>query len=642
MSAICGTAPSLGCEAQCLDILTSLDKARLAGCDFIVAPLTNGSDQLIGTSGTASLLRPSQWAHLVVGILTPVPSLGAPALTDFLNEKAEESLLRELSWAIHLGMRIVLAIPPPSEQYEGNGVNEFARIIVSALNMQSAPAIWIRSDLGLPDVDGRDISWDKWNTLRVAANAHDALFICLDIHAHVPPLEYVERWLAEPVRAAMINTSAFTCNAAGFPVLSIAHQELIKMLISYGVQIYIAGTADQLNNEAITLAATAAMPDSESARELEAIAANPLRAYTAYINHISKRITPLSGRETAMERLVDALQMPLQPLGDNLESSSYEAFEDDAPKYDAYERAITAALRDAPSTRIVSVVFVVGAGRGPIVSRVIAASTASQRAVRIWAIDKNPNAVVALRSIIAAAGWQNLVTVIHADMRTWVAPEFAHILVSELLGSFGDNELSPECLEGAKRLLIQEGGGITIPRAYKSFLAPVSASKLWSDVRRLDNSKWFDTTFVARMRRIATLSPAQPLFTFEHISTTSASTTSPSTITHYQHRRANTLTYEIAHTAPSAVLHGFAGYFEAELYDGVMLSTRPLTHTPHMLSWFPLFIPIRQPIIIHAKEKVRVNFSRSCDTNRVWYEWSITDKTPIQNVRGWASSIALT
>lgn len=38
-------------------------------------------------------------------------------------------------------------------------------------------------------------------------------------------------------------------------------------------------------------------------------------------------------------------------------------------------------------------------------------------------------------------------------MRKWDAPEKADILVSELLGSFGDNELSPECLDGAQRFL---------------------------------------------------------------------------------------------------------------------------------------------------------------------------------------------
>jgi protein arginine N-methyltransferase 5 len=38
-------------------------------------------------------------------------------------------------------------------------------------------------------------------------------------------------------------------------------------------------------------------------------------------------------------------------------------------------------------------------------------------------------------------------------MRDWNSPEQADILVSELLGSFGDNELSPECLDGAQKFL---------------------------------------------------------------------------------------------------------------------------------------------------------------------------------------------
>ena len=50
-------------------------------------------------------------------------------------------------------------------------------------------------------------------------------------------------------------------------------------------------------------------------------------------------------------------------------------------------------------------------------------------------------------------------------MRHWQAPEKVYVvvlnfnevqadlLVSELLGSFGDNELSPECLDGAQRFL---------------------------------------------------------------------------------------------------------------------------------------------------------------------------------------------
>lgn len=39
--------------------------------------------------------------------------------------------------------------------------------------------------------------------------------------------------------------------------------------------------------------------------------------------------------------------------------------------------------------------------------------------------------------------------------------------MSELLGSFGDNELSPECLDGAQRLLKDDG--ISIPSSYVYF-----------------------------------------------------------------------------------------------------------------------------------------------------------------------------
>ena len=49
--------------------------------------------------------------------------------------------------------------------------------------------------------------------------------------------------------------------------------------------------------------------------------------------------------------------------------------------------------------------------------------------------------------------WGDQVDVISCDMRKWEAPQKADILISELLGSFGDNELSPECLDGAQRFL---------------------------------------------------------------------------------------------------------------------------------------------------------------------------------------------
>lgn len=96
--------------------------------------------------------------------------------------------------------------------------------------------------------------------------------------------------------------------------------------------------------------------------------------------------------------------------------------------------------------------MVAGAGRGPLVTEALRASSITQIKVKVYALEKNPNAQVRLLRLNKNE-WNSQVTVVSADMRYWNAPEKADIIVSELLGSFGDNELSPECLDGAQRLL---------------------------------------------------------------------------------------------------------------------------------------------------------------------------------------------
>lgn len=56
----------------------------------------------------------------------------------------------------------------------------------------------------------------------------------------------------------------------------------------------------------------------------------------------------------------------------------------------------------------------------------------------------------------SALEWGDKVKVMQGDMRILAVPELADIMISELLGSFGDNELSPECLDGAVRFLKRE------------------------------------------------------------------------------------------------------------------------------------------------------------------------------------------
>ena len=64
-------------------------------------------------------------------------------------------------------------------------------------------------------------------------------------------------------------------------------------------------------------------------------------------------------------------------------------------------------------------------------------------------------------------------------------------------------------------------------------------------------------------------------------------------LTNSHNVRYTSLTFSIPY---AGILHGFAGYFEAVLYDGIGLSIHPDRKdaiSKDMLSWFPCFFPIK-------------------------------------------------
>ena len=93
----------------------------------------------------------------------------------------------------------------------------------------------------------------------------------------------------------------------------------------------------------------------------------------------------------------------------------------------------------------------------------------ANRKIKVFAVEKNANAIVTLLTHKEET-WGDRVDVISSDMREW-RPEnenCADIIISELLGSFGDNELSPECLYSAQHLLKPDA--ISIPCSYTSWV----------------------------------------------------------------------------------------------------------------------------------------------------------------------------
>lgn len=399
--------------------------------------------------------------------------------------------------------------------------------------------------------------------------------------------------------------------------------------------------------------------------------------HLSYIRHLQRKQPPRTEAERYAAGYQDYLQAPLQPLADNLESVTYEVFEKDLIKYDLYEKAITQALKDwssqgkqASGSHNRVVVAVCGAGRGPLVTRALRASEAANVEIELWALEKNPNAYVLLQRHNQNI-WNSKVNLVQSDMRTWKGPlrqqqqnqpsptippqtgyedgsceETYHdaigpscsssnattqqtqehipidILISELLGSFADNELSPECLDGILPLL-NPTHGISIPSSYTAYLTPLAAPKLHADIssRTANDPNAPNTPYVVMLHAVdflsTTLPPPPPppppsssspgldppppksdtpvpvilpVWSFHH---TSSPAPIPAWAQNMHNTRHTRLTFRLR---DRGVVHGLAGYFEADLYPGIGLSTNPSTmesRSAEMMSWFPIFFPLK-------------------------------------------------
>lgn len=68
----------------------------------------------------------------------------------------------------------------------------------------------------------------------VRATESVPFFLCIpeaiEIGPDMPSDAVIDKWLGEPIKAAILPTSIFLTNKKGFPVLSKAHQRIIFSL----------------------------------------------------------------------------------------------------------------------------------------------------------------------------------------------------------------------------------------------------------------------------------------------------------------------------------------------------------------------------------------------------------------------------
>ncbi|KAG5366131.1 Protein arginine N-methyltransferase skb1 [Yarrowia sp. B02] len=544
-------------------------------------------------------------------------------------------LKHELAYASYCGVAFAI-IPGPKSR---KNVATYAHAVAAAL--KHSPCIQVAIHLPFAEADASQTSphmghtrkpsqvadplsiWEVWHSVRTMAGYPSSLSVALQLPRALPPLHVIDRWMAEPISFVCVSAASFIPNPKGYPVFSKSLQQLLLRC---------------LRLKPLTLL------------QEDAIAAEKFRggeqAFLIYLRYIYARRASPSAIEKFSDGYHDFLQAPLQPLADNLENGTYEAFEQDPVKYALYEEAIGKALvqlaREKKNAAGTFMICVAGAGRGPLVDRTIAAATATNTQVKIVAVEKNPAAHVQLlqRSNDVWSAQGHRVEVVLSDMRTYESrsEQFFDLIISELLGSFGDNELSPESLDPIQRLL-HPTRGIMIPQSYTAFAAPALSPKLYNSVLSggptpaqgpqqgsggHKEPSSFNTPYVVMLKQVDVLAQAKPLWSFAHPGN------APSRENTHNTRFSKT-TFEIP---AKACVHGIAGYFEAVLFQDVSLSTVPHTQhkSPDMLSWFPIWFPLKTPLNTPDHSEVDLCFWRKTDGKVVWYEWAAeTFFRPIQS-----------
>ncbi|KAH0788770.1 protein arginine N-methyltransferase 5 [Histomonas meleagridis] len=313
---------------------------------------------------------------------------------------------------------------------------------------------------------------------------------------------------------------------------------------------------------------------------------------------------------------VDIFRPPMETVTCDLPSLCYEEFEEDQVKYEKYQLAIEKAIKSKgdPSALFVAVV---GAGRGPLVDCALKAG-----AVNIFVIEKN-RSVFQFLEMKKTVSWPGTVQLFCGEMRSIELPHKVDILISELLGGFGDNELCPECLEGCERFLNKNA--ISVPKEYTSFLVPLMSQHLWTKA-----------LFEMKQQSMLVIPLAASVFISE-----------PSSVFKFSHPGKNELYQtKMIKFNPSlfnGMCNGFGGWFEATLFDDVVISSSPINGTLKMISWMPVYFPLEQAVNVKEGECISIMFSRKSDGNAVWYEWSMVspEYTSISNGGGRIFSFGL-
>jgi len=300
-----------------------------------------------------------------------------------------------------------------------------------------------------------------------------------------------------------------------------------------------------------------------------------------------------------------------------------------------------------PSTNTSSIkVLVVGAGRGRLALFALDAIREAGRKGEVHVIDASPRAIDFLRSRFKEE-------IRHGDMAVhdaWIvspAPENPlpctleglenafNIIVSEVFGSFGDNEFLPEIVSTAGKRWGARGHAM-IPQSWTTYVAPIQSSSIAArHLKQIPHVMGVpdDCVFlsVPQIAYTSVTSTDQRLFEADLCFECSReSQWRPSTSETKRQKKVD--------NESLVVVNGFIGFFSAELWKGISIDTRmgydferntfhweafffPVLSTPLQVTG-PLHFSLRRRPVVACKdasgkgaERLGLCYEWSCHTN---------------------------
>ncbi|ODV88708.1 hypothetical protein CANCADRAFT_45207 [Tortispora caseinolytica NRRL Y-17796] len=348
---------------------------------------------------------------------------------------------------------------------------------------------------------------------------------------------------------------------------------------------------------------------------------------------------------------LDVLQTPMQPHKQLLTSTMYKTMETDQKKYNMYRAAIASALKTItdrdPEISCISILLI-GAGYGHIIDEIMRCRSEVDDDIefQVVAIERNPVPAAAVKEGYEAdyscLKVLNLDT-LKASVRLAELGAF-DIIVSELIGSFGDNELCPECLSLPQLCSMKSPDTIMIPSNITTFVEPIyspllhsewtAATRSRDEFKRLplivnpDKVRYFSanpehaqegTKSVyfpwkgIKPRELWSFGFPQGMFKDPEMPMDLISST-----TTMNQRFAEV---QWGNESSESKINGFMGYFEAVLYGDIVINN--LTGSENCLSsWFPAFFPLGQALTLPENGTLHATFSRNTDSTSVWYDFS--------------------